>query len=70
MPTIESICPFCQKANRCEIAVSSNCWCQEVQIPASLLELLPMPLRDKACICAACVQSYHSNKSLFKSNLV
>jgi prepilin-type N-terminal cleavage/methylation domain-containing protein/prepilin-type processing-associated H-X9-DG protein len=41
---------------------SGACWCEEVEIPAGLLALVPAEARNRACICRLCVDKYHHEK--------
>lgn len=56
-------CPLCGKSNDCQLctaaAYQGSCWCQEMEIPAPLLARVPADLRNKACICRACVTEFH-----------
>ena len=51
-------CPLCGGANACAPAASGRfdepCWCRTATFPAALLARIPAPLRDVACVCAAC----------------
>lgn len=51
-------CPLCGGPNACAPAQSGQldtpCWCRDVNFSAALLAKVPEPLRNKACICAAC----------------
>ncbi|PCI43688.1 MAG: hypothetical protein COB51_11225 [Moraxellaceae bacterium] len=67
--TSDKICPFCKQDNRCGVQMSSGCWCEALEIPAALIELLPENSRGKSCICLACVDSYKADEGLFKANL-
>jgi hypothetical protein len=65
-----SRCPVCGQANRCamekqkETGVAQGpCWCTSVAFAASLLESLPAPAKDRACICAACADQFHLRAS-------
>ena len=55
-------CPLGGQPNACAMttpntgaAASSPCWCTLVQFSADLLKQVPEAVRNKACICAACV---------------
>ena len=48
------ICPLCGKANNCgyENGLShSGCWCEKIEVPKELREMIPENLKGKACIC-------------------
>lgn len=62
----ESSCPFCLKDNQCDVA--NNCWCKVLQVPTQLLELVPVELKNKTCICNACVISFNYDPELFLKN--
>jgi len=51
-------CPLCGGANGCVPARSGRfdapCWCRDATFSAALLARVPEPLRDVACVCAAC----------------
>ena len=56
-----SLCPLCGSANRCAMELERAtglpqppCWCLAQEIPADVLERIPAPLRNKACVCARC----------------
>jgi len=59
-------CPLCGGPNDCRLASfmprSGACWCEEVEIPAGLLALVPAEARNRACICRLCVEKYHHEK--------
>lgn len=61
----ESACPFCQQHNRCAVANKQGCWCANITIPFELLQLVPIKLREKACICNACIASFIEEPELF-----
>jgi hypothetical protein len=61
----ESTCPFCRKPNRCEADEPTPCWCNEVDVPQELLDLLPAYAKGKVCICRACIEAYHSDPTGF-----
>lgn len=51
-------CALCGSANDCGLARGeTTCWCFEVVVPPSLLAQIPEALRDRACVCRACVES-------------
>jgi hypothetical protein len=49
---------------------SEPCWCNDVVIPEQLLELIPLAMKDKSCICLSCINLYKKDSSLFKSELL
>jgi hypothetical protein len=57
-PSPDLLCPLCGGANACVPARTGRfddfCWCQAATFSADLLARVPEPLRDVACVCAAC----------------
>jgi hypothetical protein len=57
-PRPNLVCPLCGGANGCAPAQSGRfddpCWCQSAAFSAALLARVPEPLREVACVCAAC----------------
>ena len=57
-PAPNLLCPLCGGANACAPARSARfdepCWCQAASFSAELLARVPEPLRELACVCAAC----------------
>ena len=60
-------CPLCGAANECQLcspaAYKGQCWCAQMQIPEALLAQVPPDLKNKACICRACVMKFLREKS-------
>lgn len=52
----EKLCPICGQNNACNVEDAKNCWCMNLTIPQSLLDLVPK--EHQSCICADCVQNY------------
>jgi len=56
-------CPLCRQLNNCPLCSASAhkgpCWCTRVEIPEELLARVPVELRNRACICRECVESFH-----------
>jgi prepilin-type processing-associated H-X9-DG protein/prepilin-type N-terminal cleavage/methylation domain-containing protein len=56
-------CPLCGQPNDCQLcSVSAHkgpCWCARVEIPNGLLARVPVELRNRACICPGCIESFH-----------
>jgi Family of unknown function (DUF5522)/Cysteine-rich CWC len=56
-------CPLCGQSNDCRQCTSEvykgPCWCMTMTIPDELLARVPAELKDKACICRACVMGWH-----------
>ncbi len=63
----EKTCPFCQALNACMAKTEKACWCNYVQIPTTLIDLVPVDLQGKSCICLACINLFNENPALFKS---
>lgn len=59
-------CPLCGRPNECQLctaaAYKGPCWCATVSIPEELLARVPPELRNKACICRACVMEFQRAK--------
>jgi len=55
-------CPLCGNDNGCQLCSPATyqgpCWCARVEMPAALLARVPENLRDRACICRQCAESY------------
>ena len=60
-------CPLCGAANECQLcspaAYKGACWCAHEEISAELLARVPESLRNRACICRACVEKFHLEKN-------
>jgi len=54
----ETVCPICGKDNKCMAHTNEPCWCNDVEIPQELLELVPESKKKKACICLKCIQNF------------
>ena len=65
----ESICPICGKDNNCMAHLNEPCWCNNVEIPLELLELIPNDKNQKACICQKCIQDFKDDPGKFKSKI-
>ena len=56
-------CPLCRQPNDCQLCTLSAsqgpCWCVRVEIPDELLARVPVELRNRACLCRNCVESFH-----------
>lgn len=61
-------CPLCGRANDCllcsPVAYKGRCWCAQEEIPAELLDRVPEPLRNRACICRRCLENFRLKKLL------
>jgi prepilin-type N-terminal cleavage/methylation domain-containing protein/prepilin-type processing-associated H-X9-DG protein len=57
-------CPLCGGANECQLCspaiYKGQCWCARAAMPAELLARVPENFRNRACICRACVEKFHS----------
>ena len=50
-------CPLCGQPNQCGLLSSMEpCWCTGVKISTALLEKIPQPLQNRACLCNGCIQ--------------
>jgi prepilin-type N-terminal cleavage/methylation domain-containing protein/prepilin-type processing-associated H-X9-DG protein len=53
---------LCGGANACQLcspgAYKGRCWCAREEIPEELLARVPENLRNRACICRACVETH------------
>lgn len=59
-------CPLCHQPNecgRCDAAAKGPCWCERLDIPAGLLAQVPAELRDRACICAKCIEAFRRQQA-------
>ena len=56
-------CPLCGQSNECRLCTAAAykglCWCEKTTVPDELLARVPEELRNKACICRACVAKFH-----------
>ena len=55
------------KANNCgyENGLShSGCWCEKIEVPKELREMIPENLKGKACICKECVINYKEKNNM------
>jgi prepilin-type N-terminal cleavage/methylation domain-containing protein/prepilin-type processing-associated H-X9-DG protein len=61
-------CPLCSRANECQlcspVAYKGQCWCAHEEIPSELLARVPEHLRNRACICRPCVETFRLGKNL------
>ncbi|WP_255717160.1 cysteine-rich CWC family protein [Salipaludibacillus sp. CUR1] len=51
-------CPLCGEENKCMAREPGPCWCNEVDFPAGIFELVPPESKRKHCICRKCVMAY------------
>lgn len=59
-------CPLCGGTNdchRCSATCDSPCWCESTDIPADLIERLPVSKQRRACICRSCVEAFNQSAS-------
>ncbi|WP_440876887.1 cysteine-rich CWC family protein [Thalassotalea sp. PLHSN55] len=52
-------CPLCQQENKCAVSAKEGCWCMKTPIPKALIAQLPTELKNKTCICNACVEKFN-----------
>jgi len=66
-PFNPALCPLCDAPNGCQLCVpvagKAPCWCVGVELPDELLARVPENLRNRACICHACVEKFHLKKT-------
>jgi hypothetical protein len=58
----EIICPICGRDNNCMAHSSEPCWCNNVEIPQELLDLVPESKKQKVCICLKCIQGFKDDQ--------
>ncbi|HUD83911.1 MAG TPA: cysteine-rich CWC family protein [Candidatus Saccharimonadales bacterium] len=55
-------CPLCGQPNECQLctaaAYKGPCWCAKAEMPHALLAQVPVELRNRACICHNCLESF------------
>jgi hypothetical protein len=55
-------CPLCGQPNECQLTTASPwkgpCWCAKLEIPEALLAQVPAELRNRACLCRSCIESF------------
>ncbi|WP_419769598.1 MAG: cysteine-rich CWC family protein [Candidatus Marinarcus sp.] len=61
----KNLCPFCGKENNCMANKAEDCWCNHVEVPLSLRELIPEHKRMKACICKMCIELFQNDSKNF-----
>jgi hypothetical protein len=74
-PSVNDACPLCGGPNDCRMTspepgsraddaarAAGECWCRNVEVPAGLIERVPEDLRNRRCICPACVKAYASER--------
>jgi prepilin-type N-terminal cleavage/methylation domain-containing protein/prepilin-type processing-associated H-X9-DG protein len=58
---------LCGGANECQLcspaAYKGPCWCFQTQIPEALLAKVPPDLKNKSCICRACVTKFQRDQA-------
>jgi len=62
----QSLCPFCQCENLCEINTKKKCWCFETEVPKELIALLSENAERKNCICLKCINQFNRDPEGFK----
>lgn len=53
----DKLCPLCGNPNGCQHGQAS-CWCTSVEFPAHVLDMIPEHLKNRACVCKACLEKY------------
>lgn len=51
------VCPLCGEDNNCQHG-QGNCWCESLEFPKGLLDMIPDDKKGKACICRSCLEKY------------
>ncbi|WP_018923546.1 cysteine-rich CWC family protein [Salsuginibacillus kocurii] len=56
-------CPLCGNENKCQARTVEygQCWCNRVEFPRGIFELVPAESKNKHCICEKCVEAYKKN---------
>ncbi|WP_332629019.1 cysteine-rich CWC family protein [Halalkalibacter flavus] len=54
--TCSNKCPICKNDNHCGY---HSCWCTKEWFPHEIFELVPKELKNKSCICKACLDSFN-----------
>lgn len=65
----ESVCPLCKQPNGCMAKSKLPCWCNTIEVPVALRELIPNELKMKACICRKCIEAFNTNQNEFLKDL-
>jgi len=50
-------CPICGKDNNCQHGEAS-CWCNDIEIPKYIIDMVPSDKKGKACICKTCIEKH------------
>lgn len=54
-------CPICGEDSRCGMEAGKpidECWCSKRSFPPEINTLVPEALRERACICEACLERF------------
>lgn len=54
-------CPICGEDSRCGMEAGKpvgECWCNARRFPPEIITLVPEALRERACICEACLAGF------------
>lgn len=55
-------CPLCGGPNNCQLCSMETykgpCWCTKVEVPESLLALVPPESKNRSCVCRACIAAF------------
>ena len=66
-PLQAPLCPLCGRPNGCAAVASgtlaAECWCRSVTFPPELLARVPAAQAGTACICRACAESVHADRT-------
>lgn len=60
MTSTNTICPLCGEVNNCMArkVESGNCWCDKIEFPKGIFDLISPEDRMKKCVCHKCVTKY------------
>ena len=57
----EKLCPLCGQDNNCKHG-QSDCWCNIVEAPKYIIDMVPDDKKGMACICKSCLEKYKRSK--------
>lgn len=62
-----NICPICGKDNHCAYLSGKphkECWCNTVEVPKEIFDLVPENKKGKDCICLDCVNKFKQENKI------
>ena len=62
------ICPICGNENGCKAGTNEKCWCMNIIVPKELLNLIPLELQRKSCVCKKCIDEFVRDPNKFKDS--